>query len=320
MVIRRQYNKGNKVILPVIHLWNRFKGKRVVDQTKSYQVFPFTWSLHRHSLRQHYFSIVRPEFIGKNKIKRRQKLLKRLSISIKSSAGRSSVDGHITVRHRGGGHKRRYRVIDFFRAILDIPAIILRVERDPIRKAFIALVCYSNGILSYIIQPHNLDTGKVFISSLAWLPPDIGNAMPLKYIPIGTLVHNIQITPHSVGSIVRSAGTSAQILKKTSTHTLIKLPSTELRYILSSSLATIGMVSNPQYKFEKLEKAGQSRWLGRRPSVRGVAMNPIDHPHGGGQGKTSGGRPSVSLWARLTKGFKTVRNKNPLVFKSRLKV
>jgi large subunit ribosomal protein L2 len=279
----------------------------------------FSYNLRKKRVLNYYLSIVRPFIYTKKKINRQNKLLKNLTIMLKSSAGRSSSDGHITVRHRGGGHSNRYRLIDFFRSILDIPAIVLRVERDPVRNAYICLICYANGTLSYLIQPEALNIGQVVMASTKWLPTEIGNALPLSFIPIGTLVHNVQLTPSGKSLIVRAAGTSAQILKQSRFYTLLKLPSTELRFFNSNCIATVGVVSNSLFKFKHLNKAGNSRWLGRRPSVRGVAMNPIDHPHGGGQGKTSGGRPSVSAWAKLTKGYKTVRTKkNTLIFKSRL--
>jgi len=244
--------------------------------------------------------------------------IKPLTSKLRSASGRSSLTGHVTVRHRGGAHSRRYRLVDFYRSLVGVPAYVLQIERDPIRNAYIALVCYANGVLSYILQPQNLKIGDIVLSSYSSIGLAIGNALPLDFIPIGTLVHNIQLTPYSRSVLVRAAGTFAQVLKKTPFYTLVRLPSSEIRYVSSMSLATVGAISNPLYKFSSLYKAGQARWLGRRPSVRGVAMNPIDHPHGGGQGKTSGGRPSVSPWAIPTKGFRTVRKNNPLIFKRRI--
>lgn len=251
------------------------------------------------------------------------KLLKFISVKpltrkLRAGSGRSSLTGRITIRHRGGGHARRYRLVDFYRSLYDLPAYVLRVEKDPIRNAYIALICYANGVLSYILQPQNLLVGSLVLSSKDPVPLSIGNTLPLEFIPIGTFIHNVQLIPNTRAAVGRAAGILIQVLRKTPRYTLLRLPSTELRYVPSFCMATVGAVSNPLYKFTSLRKAGQSRWLGLRPSVRGVAMNPIDHPHGGGQGKTSGGRPSVSPWAIPTKGFKTVRKHKSLVFKARV--
>lgn len=246
--------------------------------------------------------------------------LRNLTVSLKKTSGRSTLDGHITVRHRGGAHKRRYRKIDFYRSFYDQAGLVLRSERDPNRNVEILLVCYSNGALSYLIQAEGLKEGSFIFSSQNKLPISVGNAMPLQYIPIGTLVHNVQLQPSLKFTFARSAGAYIQVLKKAKELTLVRMPSKELRYISSNCIATVGIVGNALFKFKKLYKAGQNRWLGIRPHVRGVAMNPIDHPHGGGQGKTSGGRPSVTPWARLTKGYKTNRSKlkNRFIFKRRI--
>jgi len=246
--------------------------------------------------------------------------VRNLTVALKRTSGRSSLDGHITVRHRGGAHKKRYRKIDFYRTCYDQAGLVLRSERDPNRNVEIVLVCYSNGALSYLIQAEGVNLGTFIFSSQNKLPIANGNAMPLRYIPIGTFVHNVQLQPSLKFTIARAAGTYVQVLKKAKELTLVRMPSKELRYISSHCLATVGVVGNALFKFKKLYKAGQNRWLGFRPRVRGVAMNPIDHPHGGGQGKTSGGRPSVTPWARLTKGYKTNRTKlkNKFIFKKRI--
>jgi large subunit ribosomal protein L2 len=246
--------------------------------------------------------------------------IRNLTVALKRTSGRSSLDGHITVRHRGGAHKKRYRKIDFYRTFYDHAGLVLRLERDPNRNVDIALVCYSNGALSYLIQTEGVPVGSFIFSSKGKLPIVNGNAMPLRYVPIGTFVHNVQLQPSLKFTVARAAGAYVQVLKKAKDLTLVRMPSKELRYISSHCLATVGTVGNALFKFKKLYKAGQNRWLGFRPRVRGVAMNPIDHPHGGGQGKTSGGRPSVTPWARLTKGYKTNRTKlkNRFIFKKRV--
>jgi large subunit ribosomal protein L2 len=244
--------------------------------------------------------------------------VKNLTVALQRSSGRSTVTGHITVRHRGGGGKRRYPRVDFFRIFHEMPAVVVRSEVDPTRNAFVSLLCYKSGFLSYILGPELLQSGMVVMSSYGGLPIRRGNTMPLEFIPIGSRVHNVQISKSAHFGLVRAAGTSAQVLKKLPGFTLIRMPSSELRLISSECSATVGAVSNAGYKFESLRKAGQSRWLGIRPTVRGVAMNPIDHPHGGGQGKTAGGRPSVTPWARPTKGYRTVRSTNRFIVKRRV--
>jgi large subunit ribosomal protein L2 len=255
-----------------------------------------------------------------NLLKKKALPIRFLTVALKKTSGRSSLTGHITVRHKGGGHKRRYRLIDFFRSITEWPAYLVRTEYDPNRNAYVGLVVYGNGVLSYIIQPQKLEIGQLIASSFDdRLPIQVGNACQLQYIPIGTFIHNVQLKPFSYAKIARAAGAFVQVLKRSATFTLLRLPSSEIRYVSSKCIAVIGAVSNPLFRFHFKSKAGQNRWLGKRPRVRGVAMNPIDHPHGGGQGKTSGGRPSVSPWAIQTKGYKTVKNYSKLIFKRRIK-
>lgn len=224
------------------------------------------------------------------------------------TGGRNN-NGRITSRHKGGGHKRRYRVIDFKRKKTDIPAKVFSIEYDPNRGARIALLHYADGEKTYIIAPQNLDVGDQVISSdKADIKP--GNAMPLRSIPLGTLVHNVEMKIGKGGQLVRGAGAYAQIMAKEGAYSLIKLPSGELRLIHSECKATIGQISNPEHNHISIGKAGRKRWLGRRPKVRGVVMNPVDHPHGGGEGKSSGGRHPVTPWGVPTKGYKTRSKKN----------
>lgn len=212
--------------------------------------------------------------------------------------------GRITCRHRGGGHKRRYRVIDFKRDKTDVPAKVFSIEYDPNRGARIALLNYVDGEKRYILAPQNLKVGDFVVSAdSADIKP--GNAMPLRSIPLGTLVHNIEMKLGKGGQMVRGAGTYAQVMAKEGKYTLLKLPSGELRRVLSGCKATIGQLSNAERSNISVGKAGRTRWLGRRPHVRGVVMNPVDHPHGGGEGRTSGGRHPVSPWGVPTKGYKT---------------
>jgi large subunit ribosomal protein L2 len=215
--------------------------------------------------------------------------------------------GHIAVRHRGGGHKRRYRVIDFRRDKLDIPAKVEKIEYDPNRSADIALVCYADGERRYILAPKGLQIGQQIVSSLkADIQP--GNSLPLESIPLGTEVHNIEMRPGKGGQMVRSAGTSAQLIAKEGSYALLRMPSGEMRRILMVCRATIGQIGNLDHENANSGKAGRSRWLGWRPTVRGVVMNPVDHPHGGGEGRTSGGRHPVTPWGVPTKGKKTRNN------------
>jgi large subunit ribosomal protein L2 len=230
-----------------------------------------------------------------------------LTEGLSNKAGRNN-NGRITARRRGGGHKRRYRVIDFKRLKYGVEATVERLEYDPNRTAFIALIRYSDDQLSYILAPQRLNIGDKVISGDA---EDIkpGNAMPMQSIPVGTIIHNIEMKTGKGGQIARSAGTYAQIIGKDQGYAQLRLSSGELRLVRSECMATIGAVSNPDQQNIKLGKAGRNRWLGKRPSVRGVAMNPIDHPHGGGEGRTSGGRHPVTPWGKPTKGKRTRSNK-----------
>lgn len=236
--------------------------------------------------------------------------LKILTNSSSSNGGRNNM-GHITVRHQGGGHKQSFRVIDFKRDKYDIEAVVERIEYDPNRTAFIALLKYSDGIYSYILAPHKLAVGEKVISSRELIDIKIGNAMPLSVIPIGSIVHNIELKPRCGGAVSRSAGTYAQLVGKDGGYALIKMQSGEIRLFLLDCMATIGSVSNIDNKNISIGKAGRSRWLGIRPTVRGVVMNPVDHPHGGGEGKTSGGRHPVSPTGKSAKGKRTRTKKNP---------
>jgi len=219
-----------------------------------------------------------------------------------------NVYGRITMRRRGGGHKRQYRVIDFKRENFGVPGKVAGVEYDPNRTARIALIHYANGDKRYIICPKGLTVGMVVVSGSA-AEVKVGNALPLKDIPLGEQIHNIELHPGAGAAMVRSAGGSAQLMAKTDKYALLRMPSGEQRRVLLTCMATIGVVGNVEHSNRRLGKAGVARWLGRRPKVRGVAMNPVDHPHGGGEGKTSGGRNPVSPWGTPTKGFKTRKNK-----------
>ena len=223
----------------------------------------------------------------------------------KRNGGRNN-HGRITVPHRGGGHKRRVRIVDFKRNKYDIPAVVKSIEYDPMRTAYIALVYYVDGEKSYILAPEGLQAGdKVVAGSDS--PIEIGNALPLKDIPLGTLMHNVELSPGRGGAMARGAGTSIQLASKSGKYVTVKLPSGERRLVLDTCMATIGVVSNSDHSSVMVGKAGRSRWLGKRPRVRGVAMNPVDHPMGGGEGKASGGHPRSKL-GLYAKGKKT-RNK-----------
>jgi large subunit ribosomal protein L2 len=230
-----------------------------------------------------------------------------LTAPLSKNGGRNNM-GRITVRHQGGGHKRQYRLIDFKRDKLNIPAKIERIEYDPNRSAEIALVLYADGERRYIIAPKDLQAGDSIISGPE-APIKPGNALPLKNIPQGTIVHCIELRPGKGAQMIRSAGGSAQIVAREGEYVTIRLRSGEMRKVNSLCAATIGEVSNSEHNLRVLGKAGASRWRGIRPTVRGVAMNPVDHPHGGGEGKTSGGRHPVSPWGQPTKGYKTRGNK-----------
>ena len=225
----------------------------------------------------------------------------------KQKSGRNN-QGRITSRHRGGGHKKHYRLIDFKRIKDGIPAKVETIEYDPNRSANIALVLYADGERKYIISPEGLSIGDEIISGED-SPIKIGNTLSLKHMPLGTVVHCIELFPGKGAQICRSAGTSAQILAIEGRYVTLRLRSGEVRRVLSDCRATIGSVSNPEHSLRSIGKAGAKRWMGIRPSVRGVAMNPVDHPHGGGEGKTSGGRHPVTPWGKSTKGKKTRNNK-----------
>lgn len=222
-------------------------------------------------------------------------------------SGRNNL-GRITTRHMGGGHKRRYRLVDFKRDKFNIPGKVATVEYDPNRSARICLIHYADGEKRYILAPGGISVGDTIVSGDA-VDINIGNAMPLRNIPLGTMIHNVELMPNKGGQIARSAGTSVMIMAKEEKYAQIKMRSGEIRLILLDCRATIGQVGNQDHSLIKLGKAGKSRYKGRRPTVRGVAMNPVDHPHGGGEGKTSGGRHPVTPWGKQTKGARTRKNK-----------
>ncbi len=233
---------------------------------------------------------------------------KRLLVPKKSTGGRNFY-GRITSRFRGGGHKRMYRIIDFKRDKYDIPGKVIAIEYDPNRSANIALILYKDGEKRYILHPDGLKVGDTVISSLNGGEIKVGNVFPLAHIPVGTMVHNIELYPRRGGQLVRSAGSAAQVMAKEGSLVLLKLPSGEMRYFRGECMATIGQVGNIDHENITIGKAGRSRWLGRRPHNRGVSMNPCDHPHGGGEGKTSGGGHPQTPWAVPTKGYKTRKKK-----------
>jgi large subunit ribosomal protein L2 len=235
------------------------------------------------------------------------KPVKALTVGKASTGGRNN-HGHITSRFRGGGHKQSYRVVDFKRRRFDVPATVERLEYDPNRTAFIALIKYQDGELAYILAPQRLRVGDAVVASRrADIKP--GNAMALASIPVGTIIHNVELKPGAGGKIARAAGQYAQLVGKDAGYAQIKLMSGELRVVRGECLATIGAVSNPDNSNVHIGKAGRSRWLGRMPHNRGVTMNPVDHPHGGGEGRTSGGGHPVTPWGKPTKGYKTRGNK-----------
>ena len=233
--------------------------------------------------------------------------VKSLTKGLSERAGRNNT-GRTTVWQRGGGHKRRYRLIDFRRNKFGVPAKVVRLEYDPNRTAFIALLEYEDGELRYILAPQRLAPGDTVIASeKADVKP--GNAMPLANIPVGTIVHNVEMKAGRGGQIARAAGTYVQLVGRDAGYALLRLSSGEVRMVRAECMATVGSVSNPDQANIKLGKAGRKRWLGKRPAVRGVAMNPIDHPHGGGEGRSSGGRHPVTPWGKPTKGKRTRSNK-----------
>jgi len=235
------------------------------------------------------------------------KSLKSLTIGKNSTGGRNNL-GRITSRHKGAGHKHKYRQIDFYRKKDEIKAKIERIEYDPNRSAYVALIKYEDGVLNYIIAPNKIKTGDEIVSGRN-KEIKLGNAMPLSDIPAGTNIHNIELQPNGGGKLVRSAGQSAQISGIDGNYCIVKLGSGEIRKVINTARATIGTVSNSDHQNIKIGKAGRNRWKGIRPQSRGVAMNPVDHPHGGGEGKTSGGRSPVSPWGQSAKGLKTRNNK-----------
>ena len=245
--------------------------------------------------------------------------VKSLTTAKKSTAGRNAL-GRITSRRRGGGVKRRYRIIDFKRTKIDIPATVKTIEYDPNRTCHIALLAYADGEKAYILAPNGLKVGdKVESSDNADIK--VGNSKLLKDIPVGTLVHNVELHPRSGGQLARSAGSYAQLMAKEGVEALLRLPSGELRRVKNNCRATIGQVGNLEHEQINIGKAGKNRLRGWRPSVRGVVMNPVDHPHGGGEGRTSGGRHPVTPWGKPTKGAKTRKNKrtNKFIVKRRTK-
>ncbi len=237
----------------------------------------------------------------------KERPLKSLTVSKQRGSGRNNI-GHITVRHRGGGHKKLYRIVDFKRDKFGIPAKVVSIEYDPNRSSRIALLSYTDGEKRYILSPVGLQVGQSIMSGPE---ADIiaGNALPLRNIPLGTEVHNVELRPGKGGQMVRSAGARAQLISKEGEWAQLRLPSGEIRKVKVECMATVGQIGNIEHENVSLGKAGRSRWLGVRPTVRGVAMNPVDHPHGGGEGKTSGGRNPVTPWGQPTRGYKTRNNK-----------
>ena len=233
--------------------------------------------------------------------------------SLSKSGGRNSR-GRISVRRRGGGHKRLYRIIDFKRDKIGVPGVVDTIEYDPNRSAFISLIKYKDGEKRYILAPLDLKVGQPVISEDKQVDILPGNAMPLRVIPLGTVVHNIELRKNKGGQLARSAGTGAQVLAKEGKYAQVRMPSTEIRKVHLDCRATIGQIGNLDYQHVSIGKAGRNRWKGKRPSVRGTAMNPVDHPHGGGEGKAKGGRNPVSPTGQPTKGYKTRRNKRTQSF------
>jgi len=231
----------------------------------------------------------------------------------KHSKGGRNNTGRIVVRYQGGGHKQRYRLIDFKRSRFNDPAVVERLEYDPNRTSFIALIKYKDGTQAYILAPQRLAVGDSVVSGDK-VDMKVGNAMPLGAMPVGAIIHNIEMKPGKGGQIARSAGAFAQYLGRDGTYALVRLNSSEVRKIPLTCMATVGAVSNPDHMNEVLGKAGRNVWKGKRPHVRGTAMNPIDHPHGGGEGRTKGGRHPVTPWGKGTKGNKTRTNKRTAQF------
>jgi len=249
------------------------------------------------------------DFSGLTPKKEQPRKPRKLVVSNSKTGGRNNF-GKMTVRHIGGGHKRKYRLIDFRRDKLEIPATVASLEYDPNRTAYIALLNYADGEKRYILAPLNLNVGdKVIASDSADIKP--GNNLALSAIPVGTLIHNIEVEPGKGGKLARSAGNYAQLMAKEGEYCQVKMPSGEMRLVHSRCRASIGQLSNTDHENITIGKAGRARWLGIRPTNRGVSMNPIDHPHGGGEGRTKGGRHPVTPWGKPTKGYKTRSKKKP---------
>lgn len=233
---------------------------------------------------------------------------KNLRESLKRTGGRSNT-GRVTADHRGGGHKRLYRLIDFKRDKKNIPAKVEAIEYDPNRSARIALLCYMDGERRYILAPERLQIGDSVVAGENNIDIQPGNSLPLKFIPVGTVIHNVELKIGKGGQLVRSAGSGAQLMAKEGSYALLKMPSGELRYILAECRATIGQVGNADQENISWGKAGRMRWLGWRPTTRGIAKNPVDHPHGGGEGRSKGNHP-MTPWGKPTKGYKTRKNRS----------
>jgi len=229
-------------------------------------------------------------------------------LDVKHKHGGRNNAGRITTRHQGGGHKQHYRRVDFKRDKIGVPATVERIEYDPNRSAHIALLLFADGERRYILAPKGVQAGDE-IRNGSDAPIKAGNAMPMRNIPVGAMIHNIEMRPGKGGQLARSAGSSAQLVARSGDHATLRLRSGEMRKLLSDCIATIGEVGNVEHSLRSLGKAGAVRWRGKRPTVRGVAMNPVDHPHGGGEGRTSGGRHPVSPWGTPTKGYRTRSNK-----------
>ncbi|MBO7655768.1 MAG: 50S ribosomal protein L2 [Kiritimatiellae bacterium] len=238
-----------------------------------------------------------------------KKPVRRLTVALKRKAGRNNK-GRITVRHRGGGAKRRYRIVDFRRAKVDIAARVEAIAYDPNRTANLALLKYEDGVLSYILAPNGLKVGDTVMAG-ANAEPTVGNALPLSKIPLGMMVHNIELVPGEGGKVARAAGNACQVMARANGKVTLRMPSGEVRLFDERCIATVGQVGNLEWGNVKLGKAGRKRWMGIRPTVRGVAMNPVDHPMGGGEGRTSGGDNPESPWGKLAKGGKTRNHRKP---------
>jgi large subunit ribosomal protein L2 len=233
---------------------------------------------------------------------------KKLVVRKVEHAGRN-FRGKITTRHKGGGHRRRYRLIDFKRDHHDVPGKVVGIEYDPNRSARIALVHYRDGLKAYILAPNNLQVGAIVTSSNKAIDPLPGNSMPLKDIPLGTQIHNIELRPGKGGQLVRTAGGTAQLMAKEGKYVTVRLPSSEMRRVLAECMATVGQLGNEQHENIVIGKAGRSRWMGIRPTVRGSAMNPVDHNNGGGEGRAKGGKPPRTPWGKMARGLRTRNNK-----------